>query len=118
MSQAASQASAFYHEVAKQGRLWTIKDSVGFPAPRNSSGKRAQPFWSSLARAQRIIANVPAYRDFEPHELAWSEFCERWLPGLTRDGILVGVNWSGTRAVGYDVSPAEVVANVEAARSE
>jgi hypothetical protein len=36
---------------------------------------------------------------------AWRE---RWLPGLERDGLLVGVNWSGDRATGFDVEPANV----------
>jgi hypothetical protein len=35
---------------------------------------------------------------------------------LERDGVLVGVNWSGARATGYDVKPSEVVANVNAVR--
>jgi hypothetical protein len=25
------------------------------------------------------------------------------LPGLKKDGILIGVNWSGDRAKGYDI---------------
>ncbi|RPH67238.1 MAG: hypothetical protein EHM78_21965 [Myxococcaceae bacterium] len=36
-----------------------------------------------------------------------------WLPGLERDGRLVGVNWSGNTASGYDVTPSEVRARVE-----
>jgi hypothetical protein len=31
-----------------------------------------------------------------------------------RDGILVGVNWSGLRATGYDVAAEAVVRNIEA----
>src|SRR5262245_53577377 len=43
MSQAASQAWAFYREVAKTRLVWTVRDECGFPAPMTSSGKRAQP---------------------------------------------------------------------------
>jgi len=112
MSQAASQAWAFYREVAKNRVVWTVRDEGGFPAPNTQEG-RAQPFWSSLSRVQRIIKTVPAYGGFQPHEISWAEFCERWVPGLTKDGIRVGVNWSGPRAVGYDIEPHLVQQYVE-----
>ncbi len=113
MSQAASQAWAFYRDVAKHRTVWTIRDAGGFPVPKTAEG-RAQPFWSSLSRVQRIIKTVPAYQGFQPHELSWAEFCERWVPGLGRDGIRVGVNWSGARAVGYDMESSRVRECVEA----
>jgi hypothetical protein len=75
------------------------------------------PFWSSRARARRIVASIPAYRDFSVEEMTWSTFRDRWLPGLKRDGIRVGVNWTGSRATGYDMEPDAVRAAVEAARS-
>jgi hypothetical protein len=112
MSQAAVQASAFYLEVAQNGRLWSIKDSAGFPSPETPQG-RAMPFWSSLARVERIIETVPAYAGFSPLELTWDAFRSRWLPGLERDGLRVGLNWTGPRATGYDLLPAELEANVE-----
>lgn len=113
MSQAASQAWAFYRDVAKNRILWTIRDEGGFPAPKTTEG-RAQPFWSSLSRVQRVIKSVPAYQGFLPHELSWAEFCERWVPCLTNDNILVGVNWSGARALGYDIEASTVQQSVEA----
>src|ERR1044072_8598347 len=103
MSQAASQAAAFYREVASSGKGWTIRDDGGYPAPFGDGGRRAQPFWSSLSRVERVITSVPACAGFKPDEIALERFLSAWVPGLTRDGILVGVNWSGERAVGYDV---------------
>ena len=114
MSNSASQASAFYEQVATSGSVWTIRDSGGFPAPLNSDGIRAMPFWSSLSRAELIIKNVAAYKGFYPVEISWQDFKSKWVPGLEKDGELVGVNWSGDRAKGYDLSPATVVSNVEA----
>lgn len=113
MTQAASQATTFYREVARTRRLWTIRDKAGFPAPMNPEGKRSQPFWSSRSRAEAAIRNVPAYAGFQPHELFWDDFSTKWVPGLVRDGILVGVNWSGASALGYDVEPEAVLRNVE-----
>ena len=108
MSQAGSQATAFYREVAKSRVLWTVRDDGGFPAPITSSGKRAQPFWSSLSRVQKIIDSVPAYAEFEPHEISWEDFCSKWVPGLENDGLLAGVNWSGPHAIGYDIEPHKI----------
>jgi hypothetical protein len=113
MSQAASQWAAFARDVAKTRRLWTLNDDGGFPAPLTSSGVRAQPFWSSLARVKRIIRVVPAYSGFRPHELSWDEFRDHWLPELAKEGMRIGVNWSGSRAIGYDIDPKEVRARVE-----
>lgn len=114
MTQAASQASAFYREVAAGRSVWTIRDRGGYPAPKTSSGQRSQPFWSSRSRAETIIATVPAYASFWPEEVTWADFCASWVPELAADGVLVGVNWSGPRALGYDLVPGDVQRHVEA----
>jgi len=72
------------------------------------------PFWSSSSRAGKVIANVVAYAGFEPVAIGWDEFRDNWLTGLARDGLLVGINWSGKKATGYDLEPHEVKTNVEA----
>lgn len=113
MSQAASQYSAFARDVAQHGRVWTVRDAGGFPAPKTLGGNRAMPFWSSLARVERIIATVPAYAGFQPFEISWELFRDKWLPGLERDGLLVGVNWSGPHALGYDLVPKDVRARID-----
>jgi hypothetical protein len=114
MSQAASQATAFYREVAEKRTLWTLRDSGGFPAPLKPNGERAQPFWSSRSRVERIVKSVAAYAGFEPFEVTWEEFRDAWVTRLANDGIKVGVNWSGKAAVGYDLEPAWVVRAVKA----
>lgn len=77
-------------------------------------GVRAMPFWFKRSRAEAVIATVDAYADFEPIEVELDEWRSRWLPGLTEDGLLVGLNWSGNRATGYHVEPAEVQAALRA----
>lgn len=114
MSQSASQAAAFYRDVAKSKEFWTVADKDGIPAPKNPSGQRAMPLWSSKTRVERIIASVPAYAGFEPYSISWQEFTEEWMADLERDGTLVGVNWSGPRAKGYDMTAPELVQNVVA----
>jgi len=108
MSVSAAQASAFYREVSKHRAVWTVRDVEGFPAPKNGSGERSMPFWSLRTRAEAVVSNVPAYSTFEVHEISLAEFRDRWLPGLEKDGVLVGVNWSGEHATGYDIEPGTV----------
>ena len=114
MSVAAAQTAAFYAEVAESGLVFTIRDEEGFPAPMGRSGVRSQPFWSKRSRAERIIKNVAAYQDMYVVEVTRDDWLNKWLPGLESDGMLVGINWSGKGATGYDLSPSDAARNVRA----
>jgi hypothetical protein len=113
MSKSSLHADAFYKDVAKHLVIFGIKDDAGVPAPLGDNGKRSMPFWSSRSRAQKIVANVDAYLGFVIFEISWEVFRTKWLAGLEKDGLLVGVNWSGDKAVGYDVEPSTVKAAIE-----
>jgi Protein of unknown function (DUF2750) len=110
MSLSAAHTAAFRREVPQEGRVWSIRDAGGFPAPRAGDGTRAMPFWSKQSRAQRVVGAVEAYRGFEVVEIPLRDWLDGWLPGLRRDGVLVGVNWAGARATGYDMAPAQIAA--------
>ena len=112
MSVSAAQAGVFYEEVVAEQVVWTIRDAGGVPVPTNGSGLRAMPFWSKRTRAERIIESVEAYEGFHVQEIPLGEFRERWLPGLAKDGHLVGINWSGQRATGYDIEPEKLLARL------
>jgi hypothetical protein len=112
MGASAAHAAAFYDESARHGSVWTVRDAGGVPAPLNGSGRRAMPFWSLESRADAIVRGATAYTGFEAQRIPLEEFRERWLPGLARDGLLVGLNWSGVRATGYDVEPREAEAGI------
>src|SRR5690242_19609481 len=105
MSLSAAHSKAFRREAPLEGRVWSIRDAGGFPAARG-----AMPFWSKRSRAERVVAAVEAYRDFEIVEIPLPDWLGSWLPGLDRDGLLVGANWAGARATGFDLTPAEVAA--------
>ena len=117
MTIAAAMADAFYREFLEHGRVFAVRDEDGFPAPKNQDGQRAAPFWSRRSRAEKVVATVPAYADLTVVEIAEDEWLERWLPGLEADGLLVGLNWSGKRAMGYDLSVADLRRNLEARRA-
>lgn len=112
MTVSAAQADAFYTEVLREGRVWVIHDSGGLPAPRTPD-ERAAPIWSLRSRANKA-SNVDAYAAFEAVELPLDEGRTRWLPGLANDGFLVGPNWSGAIATGYDLTPEQVERNLAA----
>lgn len=59
-----------------------------------------------------MIDAVEAYRGFEVVSLRLDEWRSRWLPGLEKDGLRVGLNWSGERATGYDLDPDDVERNL------
>ena len=118
MSMSAAQADAFYREVIDGGLVFTVFDAGGYPLPIGSSGSRAMAFWSKRSRAQRIIDNVPAYSAFDIEEIELGRWREEWLRDLKRDGLLVGLNWSGKRATGYDLSPDDVLRNLQARAHE
>jgi hypothetical protein len=109
VTQSAAQADSFYDEIVRTGLVWTLRDQNGYPAPKSNEERRVQPFWSSRSRVEKIISRVAAYTGMEPDQIELPVWRERWLPGLQRDGLLVGLNWSGERATGYDVGPADVV---------
>lgn len=114
MSDPEIQAEAFYKEVATSRIVWTIRDEAGIPVPV-SEGVKAMPFWSSRERAELIIRNVEDYHGFHPIEIAWQDFKDKWGPGLTKDEVLAGVNWSGETASGFDMYPSDLIKYVEAA---
>ena len=108
MSLSGAHTAAFRREVPQEGRVWTIRDAEGFPAPPDGDGTRAMPFWSKPTRAKRVIGQVEDYHDFDVVEIDAAAWLEQWLPGLEREGLLVGLNWAGAHATGYDMAPAEV----------
>jgi hypothetical protein len=108
MSLSGAHKAAFRREAPREGRVYSIRDKAGFPTPRDADGNRALPFWSKSSRAQRVISQVTAYRGFAVVEIDIAEWLDRWLPRLERDGLLIGVNWAGAHATGYDLAAAQV----------
>lgn len=83
-----------------------------------SDGRRSMPFWSSRSRVAKIISTVPAYSEMKPEEIGLQDWVNKWLSDLQKDGHLVGINWSGPRAVGWDFEVGQVLARLEAATGE
>jgi len=114
MSTSAAHVAAFFRELGADGSVWTIEDDGGIPAPVGPDGHRAMPFWSRETRALRVIAGASAYAGFRTHEISRADFESRWLPGLAEDGLLVGVNWAGEGATGYEFTVNDFLARLRA----
>lgn len=112
-----ARASAdFVDGVVRDGVVWAIRDADGFPtAVSEPGGRSAMPFWSSRSRVLRVARSVDAYVGCVPEGVPLDEWRARWLPGLRRDGLRVGVNWSGPRATGFDMEPEDVEIALRAA---
>ena len=108
MSSSAAQQALFFKEIHRKKSVWTVRDTQGFPAPLTGETQRVMSFWSTKSSAQKIIDTVDAYRGFTPFEISLNEWADDWLTGLEHDDMLVGLNWYGQRATGYDLTPTEV----------
>ena len=107
MSQSASQAAAFFREVARHRIVWCVRDDEGSPAPKTSSGQRAFPYWSSQARAQRAVQIWGG--GLRAVSLPLEAWRSRALPELSDEGYRIGINWTGPQLVGWDFTVPEVL---------
>lgn len=97
------QASRFYEEAVKGGLVFTFEDAEGllvFPIRE----VEVVPFWSSRARLEKIQKEMPRYACYRVEETSCEDFYAQTLPWLDEQRIHVGVNWSGERLTGYDIS--------------
>ncbi|WP_433301598.1 DUF2750 domain-containing protein [Actinoplanes sp. CA-030573] len=109
MSLSGAHKAAFRREVTQGGHVYAIRDPDGFPAPAGEDGRRAVPFWSKPTRAQLIVKHVDAYNGFEVVPIPVEEWLSGWMTNLEHDEMMVGVNWAGARATGYDMTPGQVL---------
>lgn len=111
VSVSASQASEFYEQVVREGHVYTFLSDdafLVFPMPDGDT----IPFWSSLSRLKNVQRAHPRFRTYALDDITLDAFLEKVIPQLTDEGPRVGVNWSGERLTGYDITPAELRQNL------
>ena len=116
MSQSGSQAAAFFREIARHRLVWFVRDDQGSPTPKNDSGQRVLPYWSSQARARRAAAIWG--HGLRAESLPLDVWRTAALPDLADDDLLVGINWTGPRLVGWEFTVAEVLNRIDHALGE
>jgi hypothetical protein len=68
-------------------------------------------FFSDAAYARR--AQSQSCRGHTPKSMTLFDFMYRWLPGMSRDGVLAGPNWTGD-LIGLELDPFELREALEA----
>ena len=112
MSVSAAQASKFYEQIVRDDKVFTLDSPEGFLVfPIRDI--EVIPFWSSRSRVEKVQSTMPEYAHYSIHEKPFTEFYEQTLPWLEEQHIHIGVNWSGERLSGYDVSVSDLKASLE-----
>jgi hypothetical protein len=102
--------------VARHRLVWYVRDDRGSPAPKTDSGQRVFPYWSSQARAQRAASIWGG--DLRAVSVPLDTWRIRALPELAEDGYLIGINWTGSRLVGWEFTVPEVLNRLDHALRE
>ncbi|MEM7755436.1 MAG: DUF2750 domain-containing protein [Planctomycetota bacterium] len=112
---ASDHAEAFYREVAVSQEVYTLEydDGDGVPLWPLDQGRKARPFWSSARRIREMLDGPLAKKRLRIAAFTWHGFVEGIAPDLEAESILVGVNWHGPRARGYNVPVNRVIAAVD-----
>jgi len=83
--------------------VWGLSSDHGFAdCESNESDRTVLVFWSDRGYASRV--RQQSYPDYEPSEISLFDFLFRWLPGMEKDKLLVGTNWTGD-LVGLEFEP-------------
>ncbi|MYV93987.1 DUF2750 domain-containing protein [Streptomyces sp. SID1034] len=115
MSQSGSQATAFFRDVRQSSVVWLVRDDNGSPTHLSADSARSLPFWSTSPRAQRAAKIWGHGLRVEPMPL--DVWCNHVLPDAARDGLVIGVNWSGQRLIGWSFTPDEILNRLSAAHT-
>ncbi|MCZ4612454.1 DUF2750 domain-containing protein [Streptomyces sp. Lzd4kr] len=115
ISQSGSQAAAFFRDVCQSSVVWLVRDDNGSRTHLSADGTRSLPFSSTSPRAQRAAKIWGHGLRFESMRL--DTCCDRVLLDAARDGLVIGVNWSGARLVGWSFTPDDVLNRLSAAHT-
>ena len=112
MSVSAAQATTFYEQAVRDGRVFTFEAPDGLLVFLIRDVE-VVPFWSSRGRLDKIQKEKPKYASYGIQETPFDEFYSKTLPWLEEQGIHIGVNWSGESLTGYDLSVSDLRANLD-----
>ena len=102
----------FVHQVLESGEVWGLKSQAGWAvAPSNDDeDSRVLPFWSDRAYAAQCAREQ--WQDYSATRIPLGGFCDSWLPGMHKDGRLVGTNWNA-HLIGKECKAMELLRELE-----
>ncbi len=96
----------FIARVRAKGVVWGLKSDSGWAVcPSNEGKATVYPFWSDKAYAQRHF--VDEWITYQPESIPLAAFQEAWLPGMLREGHIVGAQFDA-HLHGLELSPSLV----------
>ncbi|MDZ5458658.1 DUF2750 domain-containing protein [Azohydromonas lata] len=111
MSIAAAQATKFYEQVVAKGRLFTFTENDEYLVYRIND-KEVASFWSSKTRLESIQKDHSKYQKFRISVIPLNQFLNKELQLFESEGLSIGVNWSGVRLTGHDISAQDLRENI------
>jgi Protein of unknown function (DUF2750) len=77
------------------------------------NGREVVPFWSSRSRIETVQKRHSKYATYRVSEISLGALIGEVLSQFDDEQIHVGVNWSGERLVGYDISAIDLRKNLQ-----
>ncbi len=107
----------FLSETTAQGQVWGLHGNVGWAVTESEDepDRVVYPFWSERTDAAAHCSGD--WAQFKPKAIPLDDLLERWLPGMSDDGVLVGTNWDADLS-GAEWEPLELAEQLYAANSE
>lgn len=98
----------FVRRVLESKTVWGLKNDAGWAvAPSNDDEQvGVMLFWSDRAYAAQCAKDE--WAAYLPTQIPLDRFLGAWLPGMAKDNLLVGTNWS-VHLTGLEVSPRELL---------
>jgi hypothetical protein len=101
----------FIARVREEGTLWGLKDEEGWAiCPSNEYDCDVYVFWSNEAYARQHCKDE--WSGYRPAAIELESFLADWLPGMERDGYLVGVEFNSDLA-GLEVEPSALAEDLD-----
>lgn len=102
--------SRFINRVRSSGTVWGLKNPDGWAiCPSNERDCDLYVFWSDEAYAKQHCKG--GWANYNPAPIALDSFLRNWLPGLARDGHLVGVQFNSDLA-GLELEPSKLATDL------
>ena len=96
----------FVSRVRSSEVLWGLREADGWAiCPSNNEDCELYVFWSDEAYARQHCTDE--WANYEPAEITLDSFLQHWIPGMEKDGFLIGVQFNSDLA-GLEVEPSKL----------
>ena len=107
-----SHQKRFVERITEYLTVWYLSHSDGVANSTSNTDEERTilMFWSDKAYASRVLD--AEYPEYEIESMDLFDFLYRWLPGMTGDDVLAGVNWTHD-LIGVEVEPFDLREEIE-----